>query len=247
MVVSYSEVTYMVKIETQIRTDGEIKLLINENDERLVSEKLKMKIKNDLTNSCERFRERKTGISSAKLCLEFIADLVSCSIYGGLYFDQNIEEVKNIFNTAAKLLEVPKGNSLTVEQEHSAIKYLTDNLGLTASNKRAFVSDEKLVFLFLDYIKTSKTTDVYERISKETGLKVETIKKKINAKAKEWSYLSRVKNYTSAQWERIEESHNEIDLVDKIMMSNAKQKRLAHLVALRAETDEEIRLLSGGV
>jgi hypothetical protein len=88
---------------------------------------------------------------------------------------------------------------------------------------------------------------VYERISKETGLKVETIKKKINAKAKEWSYLSRVKNYTSAQWERIEESHNEIDLVDKIMMSNAKQKRLAHLVALRAETDEEIRLLSGGV
>ena len=246
MAMGYRPESSVVHIETLTRTDGEIKFLIDINDKRLVSEQLKEKIQSDSSDSCSRFYERKTGINSAKLCLEFIVDIIDCSTYGGLRFDLEIEKVKSIFATTARLLEQPKGRCLTIEQERSAIKYLTDNLGLTASNKRPVVSDHKLQSLFLKYIKTMTTTNAYNQISIETGLKLGTVKAKINRQAKDDSHLTSVKSYSSEKWAQIEKSHNEIDLVDKIMIDKARQEELANLIALRAQIDEEINALTNG-
>lgn len=241
--VTYKPDDKYVTVKTMVTTNGDIKIVPSWDDKNLVTDRVREKIYKDIKTEGERFTERHISIESSKQCLEFIADLIDSSTYGLPYTDQWVDEIKNIFLTTAKLLDIKKDDSDLEEKQRSAIKYLTDNLGLTASNKRPSISDEKIITLFRSTIEIMGTSQAYESVAKEIGVKPETVKKKVNSLSKINSLIDDYKSWSEQDWDWERKKHDIVDVGDKIIADYARETQRENLIFLREQIDKEIKNL----
>lgn len=164
--------------------DKEFKL--KKLSEEEIREKLETSVRSfgDLVSGQERWGDRKLSINHARLCLTWIVDIIDASTFGNEFNQYEKEECKNIFIRASRLLQVSDTAScdeIETAQKTSA-KFLTDELGITTSNKRPKASDRELLRSYLYYVngKGLSNSKAYIEMSRQFPIKPDTIKKRIS-------------------------------------------------------------------